>query len=144
MLNISVQLVSISAERLVEALPPKINFNVNLSLPSDRPYMQGGRFIIPFSFMITTLPPVVNIALKGKTIVMSDSRDELKRLEKDIGNKKIPPQIVQAVFVNMLAESILLSRSLGTPPPIPGIPGLQQQPGKPGEKRGGQGPGTII
>ncbi len=142
MLNVSIQLISISAERLVETPPQQINFNINLSLPSDRPYIQDNRLIIPFSFMVATLPPVVNIALKGKAIVISDNRDEVKRLEKDIRNKKIPGQIVQAVFINMIAESILISRSLGVPPPIPGIPGLQPPQGP--RKQRPPGPGTVI
>lgn len=142
MINVSVQLTSINAERLAETLPPKLNFNINLALPSDQPYTQANRFIIPFTFTVNTLPPVVTITLKGRAIVMSDKTDELRKIEKDVKNKKVPPPLIQAVFTNMIAESILLSRSLGTPPPLPGLPGMQQV--KPGKKPGEPGPGPII
>jgi hypothetical protein len=140
MINVSVQLTSINAERLSDSLPPSLNFNVNLALPSGNPYMQDNRFVIPFTFTVTTLPPLVNITLKGRAIVFSDDTGEMKRIESDVRKKKIPAPILQAVFINMIAESILISRSLGTPPPLPGIPGITQPPKH--EKK--PGPGTFI
>jgi hypothetical protein len=138
MINISIQLTSITAERLAENIPPKLNFNINLALPSSKPYFQDKKFIIPFTFTATTLPPLVNITLKGRAIIAGESR-ELEKMEKDIKNKKIPQPLVQTVFMNMIAESIILSRSLGTPPPIPGIPAQPPQ-----QLKKEKGPGTII
>lgn len=124
MFNIAIQLVSISAERLSQTIPPQINFNVNLTLPSSEPVKKTRQFIIPFVFAISSTPPLVQIVLKGNVIVTSDSDNEFKKLSEDIESKKIPPPIVNVVFVNSIAESILLSRSLGLPPPIPSLPQL--------------------
>jgi hypothetical protein len=138
--TVTIQLSSINAERLAENLPPKVQFNVNLSLPSSNPYRRENQYIIPFTFTVSSMPPLVQIILKGNAIVLTTSRSELDKLDKDIRNKKIPPPIIQAIFTNMLAESILLSRSLGVPPPIPGLP--QIQPQKPGRESGA--PTTVI
>ncbi len=139
MINVSIQLTSITAERLAETIPPKLNFNINLALPSSKPYFQDNKFTIPFTFTVTTLPPLVNITLKGRALITGE-RKELEKIEKDIKNKKIPQPIIQTVFMNMIAESIILSRSLGTPPPVPGIP---QQVAR-GKAEKGHGPGAII
>lgn len=141
MFTVSVQLSSINAERLSENLPPKMQFNVNLALPSSNPYRRNNQYIIPFTFTVSSMPPVVQIVLKGNAIVITTSKNELDKLEKDIRNKKIPSPIVQAIFTNMLAESILLSRSLGVPPPLPGLPQFQSQ--KPRDKISQQ-PSTVI
>ncbi len=140
MYTVTIQLSSINAERLAENLPPKVQFNVNLSLPSSNPYRRENQYIIPFTFTVSSMPPLVQIVLKGNAIVLTTSRSELDKLDKDIKNKKIPPPIIQAIFTNMLAESILLSRSLGVPPPIPGLPQMQAQ--KPGRESGA--PTTVI
>lgn len=124
LLNIAIQFISISAERLSQVVPPQINFNVNLTLPSSEPVKKTRQFIIPFVFTISSTPPVVQIVLKGNVIVTSDSDSEFKKLSEDIESRKIPPPIVNVVFVNSVAESILLSRSLGLPPPIPSLPQL--------------------
>lgn len=124
MYNIAIQLTSISAEKLSQTIPPRMNFNANLTLPASEPVRKNKHFIIPFTFTITSTPPVVQIVLKGNVIVTSDSENELKKLSEDIESKKIPPPIIQAVFVNSIAESILLSRALGSPPPVPGLPQL--------------------
>ncbi|ABN70076.1 conserved hypothetical protein [Staphylothermus marinus F1] len=141
MFTVSVQLSSINAERLSENLPPKIQFNVNLALPASNPYRRNNQYLIPFTFTVSSMPPVVQIVLKGNAIVITTNKNELEKLEKDIRNKKIPPPIVQAVFTNMLAESILLTRSLGVPPPLPGLPQIQPMQSR---DKIGQQPSTVI
>ena len=119
---ISIQLVSITAERLSENLPPQIQFQVNLSIPSDQPFSRNESVIVPFTFTINSIPPVVHYSIKGRAIITPQKkRGEEKTLKEIVEKKKIPQQVVQAVFINMLAEVIVLSRSLGVPPPIPPI-----------------------
>ncbi len=144
MITVSVQLTSINAERLAEVLPQKIQFNINLALPSNPPYHQDSKFIIPFTFTLSSMPPVVQIILKGNAIVISDNKEELENLEKDLKKKNVPPMIVQAVFTAMITESIIISRSLGTPPPIPGLPPIPGQQGRDSKKSQDFSPGTVI
>ncbi len=141
LLSIAVQLSSINAERLAETMPPKIQFNINLALPSNQPFMRNNQFIIPFTFTLTSMPPVVQITLRGNAIVSSNDKNELKKLDEDIKKKRIPPMIVQTIFTHMIAECIILSRSLGTPPPLPGLP---QPPVQGLEKKERSGPQTVI
>ncbi|MEM0379748.1 MAG: hypothetical protein QXX35_00980 [Desulfurococcaceae archaeon] len=124
MLNIAIQLISINAEKLSQAIPPQLNFSVNLTLPSSEPIKKSKQFIIPFTFSISSNPPIVQIVLKGNVMVTSDSDSEFKKLSEDIEARRIPVPVVQAVFINSIAESILLSRALGLPPPIPSLPQL--------------------
>jgi len=128
--TITIQLTSISAERLSETLPPKLQFNVNLAIPSGNPFKRDNQLIVPFTFTISSIPPVVQIVLKGNAVVISSDKNELGKIEKDIREKKMPQPLLQGVFTNMLAESVILSRSLGVPPPLPGMPQLQPQQGK--------------
>ena len=118
MYTVSIQLTSISAERLSEILPPKIQFQVNLSIPSAQPYERNNNIIIPFIFTIGSIPPVVQINIRGQAIVMP--KNDPKKIFNEI-RKQIPQAIVQTVFTNAVAESIILSKSLGVPPPIPPI-----------------------
>ncbi|MCD6196099.1 MAG: hypothetical protein J7J82_04865 [Staphylothermus sp.] len=130
MFTITIQLTSISAERLSETLPPKLQFNVNLAIPSGNPFKRDNQLIVPFTFTISSIPPVVQIVLKGNAVVISSDKNELGKIEKDIREKKMPQHLLQGVFINMLAESVILSRSLGVPPPLPGMPQLQPHQGK--------------
>lgn len=134
---ISIQLSSINAEKLSNTLPPRINFNVNLALPSSEPIRKGNQHIIPFTFTVASNPPVIQIVLKGIAIVSAHNKEDADKLDKNIKKKQIPSSIVQAVFVNALAETILLSRSLGIPPPLP-IPQqfMQAKMFKSDEKKG--------
>ncbi len=137
MYSISIQFTSINAEKIASNMPPKIDFNINLTLPSGEPVRRDNQYIIPFTFTISSIPPLVQIILRGQAIVLSNNVKELKKLEEDIKKKKIPGSIVQAIFTNSIAESILISRSLGVPPPLPGLPQLQQmKPGMSREKKG--------
>ncbi len=143
MFTISIQLSSISAEKLAPSLPPKIEFNVNLALPSAEPVKRGKQYIIPFTFTVSSTPPVVQIILRGNALVIAEKEDDLKKLENDIRNKKMPGSIVQAIFTNAIAESILISRSLGIPPPLPGLPQLMQMKVG-GEKKTGTRQESVI
>ncbi len=119
---ISIQIISISAERLSETLPPQIQFQVNLSVPSGQPFTREHRVIIPFTFTINSIPPVVQYSIKGRAVLVPHKgRGEEKSLKEIVDKKKIPQQVVQAIFINVIAEVIVLSRSLGVPPPIPPI-----------------------
>ncbi len=128
MFTFTIRLTSISAEKLAEIIPQKIQFQINLTIPSSQPYRRGQSLVVPFVYSLSTIPPTVQITLKGEAYVTSNDQKKLASLEKDIREKRMPPMIFQAVFQHLMAEVIILSRSLGVPPPIP-IP-QPPQPGK--------------
>jgi len=117
---VTIVLNSINAEKLAAMIPPRVDFNMNLTLPSSEPVRRDNQYMIPFVFTISSNPPIVHITIKGNVIVISEKKDEIDQLEDDLKKKKqIPPHIINTVFLNMFAETVLLSRSLGIPPPIP-------------------------
>ncbi|MCD6301216.1 MAG: hypothetical protein J7L82_04015 [Staphylothermus sp.] len=144
MFTITIQLTSINAEKLSETLPPKIQFGVNLAIPSGNPFRRNNQLVVPFTFTVSTIPPVAQIVLKGNAVVISNDKKELEKMEKNIREKKMPQPLLQAVFTNMLAESVILSRSLGVPPPLPGMPQLQSQQGKQSGEKHKFTPNTVI
>ncbi|WFO76295.1 hypothetical protein J4526_02520 [Desulfurococcaceae archaeon MEX13E-LK6-19] len=122
MFNIAIQIHSITAERLSEGIPPNIQFQINLSIPSSTPFNRGKTLVTPFSFTISSRPPVVQISIKGYAIVSSSDTKALEKMLTELKNKRVPQFLLQTVFANMIAESIILSRSLGVPPPVPPLP----------------------
>lgn len=133
MFTLSVHLTSINAERLSETLPSQVQFQINLQVPSSPPFRRNEVLIIPFSFAIASLPPVVQISLKGQALFMPRDKDGRKLRDEIITKKKIPQQVVQAIFNNIIADVIIISRSLGVPPPVP--PMRLPQPPKSSEQR---------
>ncbi len=119
MYTLSVHLTSINAERLSETLPPQVQFQINLQVPSAPPFRRDETLIIPFSFTIASLPPVVQISLKGQAILMPRDKDGRKLRDEIVSKKRIPQPVVQAIFNNVIADVIIISRSLGVPPPVP-------------------------
>lgn len=87
MIPISIQLVGISAERLSQAIPPRVDFSINLTLPSGEIMRKGNQVTIPFVFTVMSTPPIVQITLKGSVMVSASSESDAKKLEEDIMNK---------------------------------------------------------
>lgn len=110
---------SITAERLTEALPPQIQFQVNLHMPSSQPYRRDEAVVIPFALTISTTPPVVHISLKGQTMIIPRSDEGRKLCNQVISEKKVPAQFIQTAFMNVLADVVIISKTLGVPPPLP-------------------------
>ncbi len=131
--GISVHLVSINAERLSEALPPQVQFQINLQVPSSPPFRRDEVVVIPFTFTISSIPPVVQISLKGQAFFIPKDKEGRKLRDEILEKKKVPQPIVQAIFSNAIADVIVISRSLGVPPPLPPLQIPQQR--KPPEQR---------
>ncbi len=110
---------SINAERLTEALPPQIQFQVSLQMPSSQPYRRDEAVVVPFALTISTTPPVVHISLKGQAMVVPRSDEGRKLCDQIISDKRVPAQFIQTAFMNVLADVIIISRALGVPPPLP-------------------------
>jgi len=74
---------------------------------------------VPFVFTINYNPAVAQISVKGKANVTGD-KEELEKIYADYGEKKAPPpMIVQTISNVVFLESVLISRTLSIPPPIP-------------------------
>ncbi|MEM1532953.1 MAG: hypothetical protein QW369_02080 [Desulfurococcaceae archaeon] len=123
---------SITAEKLTEVLPPQIQFQVNLHMPSSQPYRRDEAVVIPFALTISTIPPVVHISLKGQTMIVPRSDEGKKLCNQIISEKKVPAQFIQTAFMNVLADVVIISKTLGVPPPLP--PLFQQAMQQAGEK----------
>ncbi len=134
-IRINVFINNLSAERFWEIrrpLPPvKIATNLNLISVNK---MKDELLEVPFVFTISYNPAVAQINVKGKANVSGD-KEELKKIYASYGEKKAPPPIIVQTISNVVfLESVLISRTLNIPPPIP----LPQIPLAGGEKEKGK------
>jgi hypothetical protein len=133
MLKVNVAISSISAERFLDVRKPfpQIQINTNLNL-RDMERKPDDSLEIPFVLTINYNPSVAQISLKGTAYVAGD-KGEIEKTYKDFEQKKPPPPIiVQSVSNVAFIESVLISRSLNVPPPIP-LPQIPEN--KPVEKK---------
>jgi len=120
MIQINVFLHDISAERFwdIEKPVPQIQIATNLNLVSINKKHEE-ELEIPFVFSINYNPAIAQINVKGKALVHG-KKEELTPILEGYTDKKSPaPMIVQTVSNVAFLESILISRILNVPPPIP-------------------------
>jgi hypothetical protein len=120
MLRVNVVVSSISAERFQDFRKPfpqiQINTNINLTQMERKP---DNSLEVPFVLTISYNPSVAQINLKGLAFVIGD-KAEIDKVFKDYEDKKPPPAVVlQSVSNVALTESVLISKTLNIPPPIP-------------------------
>lgn len=111
---------SISAERfwdIRKPIPPiQINTNINVVGMEKKP---DESLEVPFVLSITYNPSIAQMNIKGNAYVTGE-KDEVDKALKDYEQKKPPAQvIIQSVSNVVFIESILISRILNMPPPIP-------------------------
>ncbi len=112
----------LSAERLWGTDAPlpagmKIAVNVNIQGFGRRgPGLASGKFIVAASYT----PPVAQISVGGE-VVVEGSEEEVDRLVDQAPSGAPPTPVVQAVLSSGMADAVLLSRSIGIPPPIPTV-----------------------
>jgi hypothetical protein len=84
-----------------------------------------GAVEVPFVLTINYNPSIAQISLKGSAYVSGD-RNEIEKVLKNHEEKKPPsPVIVQSISNVVFIESVLISRTLNIPPPIP-LPQIPQ------------------
>jgi len=130
MIRVNVVITSISAERfwdIRKPIPPiQINTNINLVGMEKKP---DESLEVPFVLSIGYNPSIAQLSLKGNAFV-SGEKNELDKILKDYDQKKPPAQIIMQSISNVVfIESVLVSRTLNIPPPIP-LPQVPE-PGKP-------------
>ncbi len=120
MLRVNVVITSISAERfwdMRKPIPPiQINTNINVVGMEKK---QDETLEVPFVLSITFNPSIAQMSLKGIAYVAGE-KAEVDKVLKDYEQKKPPAQIViQSISNVVFIESVLISRILNIPPPIP-------------------------
>lgn len=100
----------------MEEIPPQIQFQFNLTLPSGKPKL-GESLETPFTLTVSTVPNVAQITIKG-FIDTRASKQTLEKLMKDLEKKK-PNPLPQIALQYLMFEVMLICRELGLPPPVP-------------------------
>ncbi len=131
MLRVNVVISSISAERfwdIHKPVPPiQINTNINVVGMEKKP---DESVEVHFVLSIIYNPSIAQLSLKGNAYVVGD-KDEVDKVLKDYDQKKPPaPIIVQSISNVVFIESVLISRTLNIPPPIP-LPQIPDANAKP-------------
>jgi hypothetical protein len=132
MIRVNVSVSNVSAERFLDVRKPlpHIQINMNLSLTGMEKRADNS-LEVPFVLTVSYNPSVAQISLKGKAYVVGD-KGEIDKIHKDYEEKKPPPPvIIQSVSNVAFTESVIISKTLNVPPPIP-LPQIQQAmlPGK--------------
>jgi len=74
---------------------------------------------VPFVFTVNYNPAVAQISVKGRAHV-TGSKSELKKILDEYKEKHVPPPIVvQSISNAAFVESVIITRTLNVPPPIP-------------------------
>jgi len=133
MIRVSVYVNHLSAERLwdIEKPIPPVQIATNLNLIAVEK-KQDDLLEVPFVFTINYIPAIAQISVKGKAHVTGE-KEELTQIHKAYSEKKPPlPIIVQSISNVAFIESIMITRTLNIPPPVPlpQIPPPGQQEGK--------------
>ena len=120
MIKVNVAIGNISAERFIDIrkpIPP-IQISTNINLVSVERQTDGS-LQVPFVLTIVYNPSIAQINLKGNAHV-SGEKNEVDKIFEDYENRKPPPSvIVQSISNVVFIESVLISRTLNIPPPIP-------------------------
>lgn len=120
MIRVNVLITNVSAERFQDARKPfpPIQINTNLNLVGmERKADDAAE--VPFVLTISYNPSVAQMSLKGTAYVNGD-KAELDGIFKDYEQKKPPlPVIIQSISNVAFIETVLISRTLNVPPPIP-------------------------
>ena len=120
MLKVSVFIHQVSAERLwdIEKPIPPVQVATNLNLIGVEK-TRDELLEVPFVVTINYNPAVAQISFKGKAHVTGE-KEELNQIHTAYTEKKPPPPvIVQSISNVAFLESILITRTLNIPPPIP-------------------------
>ncbi|MGD6809913.1 MAG: hypothetical protein ACQCN3_09475 [Candidatus Bathyarchaeia archaeon] len=131
MLRVNVVISSISADRfwdIRKPIPPiQINTNINVVGMEKK---QDETLEVPYVLSIMYNPSIATINIKGNAYVNGE-KNEVEKILKDFEQKKPPAQIiVQSISNIVFIESVLISRTLNIPPPIP-LPQIPEAGAKP-------------
>lgn len=118
--RVSVFIRQISAERFwdIEKPIPPIQIATNLNLVGMEK-KHDNLLEVPFMFAINYNPTVAQINIRGKAHVRGE-KEELNKIHEAYTKKKPPPPIIiQSISNVAFLESIIITRTLNIPPPVP-------------------------
>ncbi len=133
-LRVAVQVTNLSGERYWAydtPLPPQVQISVNINIVGvDQ--KSDSTVEAPFVFTVGYTPSIV----KGKAQVSADRSEVIQMIEEHKKNRPPPQQVIQAVSSIAMAEVIIMSKSLGIPPPLPpiGLP-AEASPTQPAQRQ---------
>lgn len=120
MIKVNVSITSVSGERFLDIskpIPP-VQINTNLNIVEIEKKSEEV-LEVPFVLTVSYNPSVAQISLKGRAYV-AGGKDEISKIYSEHKeNKPLPPMLVQSIFNVIFVESVILSRTLNIPPPIP-------------------------
>ncbi|MBO3802389.1 MAG: hypothetical protein JTT11_00700 [Candidatus Brockarchaeota archaeon] len=129
-MNVKVFLTSISGERLWDqdlALPPQLQISLNVNV-LDVKRRSETQAEVPFILTVQYVPSVGQFTAKGRAAI-EGAKEEFEPLSIGMQKKQLPSFVVQAIGNSVIGELVILSKSLGLPPPLPPImPQGQPQP----------------
>lgn len=122
-LNIRIFISQISGERLWELdkpIPGQMHIAVNVNVLGME---KRSDTVIdaPFVFTVNFTPSIAQINVKGKVQASGGAKEIDKILSKYREKNSPPVPIVQAISNASIAEAVLISKSIGVPPPLPTI-----------------------
>ena len=131
MLRVTVQVTNLTGERFWgqdSQLPPQVQIAVNINIVG-LDMKNASTADAPFVFTVNYSPSIAQLSVKGRAQVVGEEGEISKMIDEHKQNKPPPVAIIQAVSSIAMAEAILLSKSLGIPPPLPlmGLPPEQMQ-----------------
>ena len=137
-LRVAVQVTNLSGERYWAydtPLPPQVQIAVNINIVGLDQKTES-TVEAPFVFTVSYTPSIAQLSVKGKAQVTGDPSEVTQMAEEHKKNRPPPQQVIQAVSSIALAEVIIMSKSLGIPPPLPpiGLPS-EQSPAPPVQRK---------
>lgn len=128
-MNIKIFLTSISGERfwdVDQAPPPQLQIAVNINV-LDLKQKSESSAEVPFILTVQYTPSMGQLTAKGRAGI-EGTAEEITQLKSGVQKNQLPTIVVQAVGSFVMGELVILSKSLGLPPPLPPIiPQTQMQ-----------------
>lgn len=115
------QVTSLAGERFWgqdSQLPPQVQIAVNINIVG-LDVKNESTADAPFVFTVNYSPSIAQLSVKGRAQVVGEKAEVSKMIDEHKQSKPPPRAIIQAVSSIAMAEAILLSKSLGIPPPLP-------------------------
>jgi hypothetical protein len=123
LLRVTVQVTNITGERYwapETQLPAQVQIAVNINIVGvDQKNESTAE--APFVFTVSYNPSIAQLSIKGKAQITGDRAEVIQIVDENKKNKPPPVTVIQAVSNIAMADAIIISKSLGIPPPLPPI-----------------------
>jgi hypothetical protein len=123
LLRVTVQVTNISGERYWSTdtqLPSQVQIAVNINIVG-LDLKNESTAEAPFVFTVTYSPSIAQLSIKGKANLAGDRTEISQIVDENKKNRPPPATVIQAVSSVAIADAIIISKSLGIPPPLPPI-----------------------